>query len=123
MEGETIGWYANRAFMSTPKLNVPFQPALVESVRDGTTLRVRLFMPDGEHQFVNITLAGARSPRVASKQGETSEPSGDEVSRYRSLTGAAGALILSYKPTRRNILPNRVYFNAQSKYNSSHYPP
>ena len=36
-------------------------------------------MPDGEHQFVNITLAGARSPRSASKQGETSEPSGDEV--------------------------------------------
>ena len=41
-------------------------------------------MPDGEHQFVNITLAGARSPRAASKQGETSEPFGDEVSRCRS---------------------------------------
>lgn len=51
-------------------------------------------MPDGEHQFVNITLAGARSPRTASKQGETSEPLGDEVSRYRSLTNAAGTLIL-----------------------------
>jgi len=38
-------------------------------------------MPDGEHQFVNITLAGARSPRAASKPGEISEPSGDEVSR------------------------------------------
>ena len=38
-------------------------------------------MPDGEHQFVNITLAGARSPRAGSKQGETSEPFGDEVSR------------------------------------------
>jgi staphylococcal nuclease domain-containing protein 1 len=96
---------------------------MVESVRDGTTLRVRLFMPDGEHQFVNITLAGARSPRVASKQGETSEPSGDEVSRYRSLTNAAAALMLSSKPSRRNILPNRVYFNAQSKYNFFHYPP
>ncbi|KAI9456612.1 transcription factor [Russula earlei] len=53
--------------------------AIVESVRDGTTLRVRLFMPDGEHQFVNITLAGARSPRAASKQGEVSEPWGDEA--------------------------------------------
>ena len=101
----------------------PFQLAIVESVRDGTTLRVRLFMPDGEHQFVNITLAGARSPRAASKQGETFEPSGDEVSRYRSLTGAAAALILSSKPSRRNILPNRVYFNAQSKYNFFHYLP
>lgn len=55
--------------------------AVVESVRDGTTLRVRLFMPDGEHQFVNITLAGARSPRAASRPGETSEPSADEVRR------------------------------------------
>ncbi|KAI0302486.1 transcription factor [Russula brevipes] len=56
--------------------------ALVESVRDATTLRVRMFMPDGEHQFVNITLAGARSPRAASKQGETSEPLGDEAKYF-----------------------------------------
>jgi hypothetical protein len=95
---------------------------MVESVRDGTTLRVRLFMPDGEHQFVNITLAGARSPRAASKQGEVSEPSGDEVSWYKPLANAAGALIFS-KLSRRNILPNRVYFNAQSKYNFFHYLP
>jgi hypothetical protein len=38
-------------------------------------------MPDGEHQFVNVTLAGARSPRAASRQGETFENLGDEVSR------------------------------------------
>ena len=77
-----------------PDLIFLFQLAMVESVRDGTTLRVRLFMPDGEHQFVNITLAGARSPRVALKQGETSELLGDEVSRYRSMN-TIGALILS----------------------------
>jgi len=53
--------------------------ALVEQVRDGTTLRVRLFMPDGEHQIVNIALAGVRSARVANKQGEPSEPWGEEV--------------------------------------------
>jgi len=80
-------------------------------------------MPDGEHQFVNITLAGARSPRAASKQGETSEILGDEVSPYRSLTNAAGALTLPSKPSRRDILPNRVFFNAQSKYNFFHYLP
>ena len=62
------------------ELTVPISLAIVESVRDGTTLRIRLFMPDGEHQFVNITLAGARSPRVASRQGETSDHLGDEVS-------------------------------------------
>ena len=54
-------------------------PALVEQVRDGTTLRIRLFMPDGEHQMVNIALAGVRSARVASKQGEASEPWSEEV--------------------------------------------
>ncbi len=99
--------------MSALKLTFTFQLAIVESVRDGTTLRVRLFMPDDEHQFVNITLAGARSPRSASKQGETSEPLGDEVSLYRYLTNAVHKLILSSKPSRRNISPNRVYFNAQ----------
>ena len=36
-------------------------------------------MPDGDHQFVNITLAGVRCARVASKAGETAEPWGDEV--------------------------------------------
>ncbi|KAH8977870.1 hypothetical protein EDB92DRAFT_1821978 [Lactarius akahatsu] len=29
--------------------------AIVESVRDGTTLQVQLLMPEGEHQFVNVT--------------------------------------------------------------------
>ncbi|KAH9485463.1 Staphylococcal nuclease domain-containing protein 1 [Psilocybe cubensis] len=53
--------------------------ALVEQVRDGTTLRVRLFMPDGDHQMVNIALAGVRSARASSKQGEPSEPWGEEA--------------------------------------------
>lgn len=42
-------------------------------------MRVRLFMPDGEHQIVNIALAGVRSARASSKQGEPSEPWGEEV--------------------------------------------
>lgn len=55
------------------------QSAIVEAVRDGSTLRVRLLMPEGEHQFVNIALAGVKSARAASKQGEPSEPWGEEV--------------------------------------------
>jgi staphylococcal nuclease domain-containing protein 1 len=58
--------------------------ALVEQVRDGSTLRVRLFMPDGEHQMANIALAGVRCARAASKQGEPSEPWGEEV-RYSTI--------------------------------------
>ena len=53
--------------------------AIVESVRDGSTLRVRLLMPDGDHQFVNIALAGVRCPRASGKQGEHAEQWGDEV--------------------------------------------
>ncbi|KAH7888601.1 hypothetical protein F5I97DRAFT_1853998 [Phlebopus sp. FC_14] len=53
--------------------------ALVEQVRDGSTLRVRLFMPDGEHQMVNIALAGVRCARTSSKLGEVSEPWAEEA--------------------------------------------
>lgn len=53
---------------------------IVEQVKDGSTLRIRLLMPEGDHQFVNITLAGVRCPRVASKPDESSEPFGEEVS-------------------------------------------
>ena len=53
--------------------------AIVEQVRDGSTLRVRLLLPDGDHQFVNLTLAGVRSPRFASRPEETTEPLGEEA--------------------------------------------
>ncbi|KAI0829618.1 transcription factor [Trametes gibbosa] len=52
---------------------------LVEQVKDGSTLRIRLILPDGEHQFVNLALAGIRCSRVASKPGETAEQWGDEA--------------------------------------------
>ena len=55
---------------------------IVEQVKDGSTLRIRLLLPDGDHQFVNITLAGVRSPRVASKPEETSEPFAEEVREF-----------------------------------------
>lgn len=59
--------------------------AIVEQVRDGTTLRVRLLL-DGEHQMANIALAGVRSPRTAAKAGESSEPFAEEVRRRYTLT-------------------------------------
>lgn len=54
---------------------------IVENVRDGSTVRVRLFLSDSEHQFVNVAMAGVRSPRAATKQGEPSEQWGEEVNR------------------------------------------
>ncbi len=56
--------------------------AIVEQVRDGSTVRVRLLMPDGDHQYANIALGGVRSPRLASKPGETSEDFAEEVRFY-----------------------------------------
>ena len=68
---------ANRIFYTL--LIILYYLGLVEQVRDGTTLRIRLFMPEGEHQMVTIALAGVRSPRVSSKPGEPSEQWAEEV--------------------------------------------
>ncbi|KAG6879666.1 hypothetical protein C0992_013202 [Termitomyces sp. T32_za158] len=72
--------------------------AIVEYVKDGTTLRVRLLLPDGEHQIVNIALAGVRSPRASTKQGELSEPWGEEAKFFtesRLLQRPVRVIILS----------------------------
>ncbi|KAG1734762.1 uncharacterized protein EDB91DRAFT_1146762 [Suillus paluster] len=72
--------------------------ALVEQVRDGSTLRVRLFMPDGEHQMVNIALAGVRCARTSSKQGEPSELWAEEAKFFtesRLLQRPVRVIILS----------------------------
>ncbi|KAG6849990.1 hypothetical protein H0H93_002780 [Arthromyces matolae] len=72
--------------------------AIVEYVRDGTTLRARLLMPDGEHQVVNIALAGVRSPRASTKQGEPSEAWGEEAKFFtesRLLQRPVRVIILS----------------------------
>lgn len=67
--------------LSTPDHLVAhfLQLAIVEQVKDGSTLRVRLLLPEGDHQLVNITLAGVRSPRCANRPEETTEPFGEEV--------------------------------------------
>lgn len=79
--------------------------AIVEQVRDGSTLRVRLLMPDGEHQVVNIALAGVRSPRTSSKQGEPSETWGEEVRRVLHILGV---VVLMSRP---NSSPNLAFSN------------
>ncbi|KAF9451944.1 hypothetical protein P691DRAFT_756827 [Macrolepiota fuliginosa MF-IS2] len=56
--------------------------AIVEQVRDGSNLRVRLLLPNEDHQLANITLAGVRSPRASSKQGETGEQWGEEAKYF-----------------------------------------
>ncbi|KAF8444736.1 hypothetical protein L210DRAFT_1037095 [Boletus edulis BED1] len=72
--------------------------ALIEQVRDGSTLRVRLFMPDGEHQLINIALAGVRCARISSKPDESSEQWAEEAKFFtesRLLQRAVRVVILS----------------------------
>jgi staphylococcal nuclease domain-containing protein 1 len=77
MERKINRWYT---FSSVKHLSFDLHiPAIVEQVKDGTTLRVRLLMPEGDHQMVNIALAGVRSARASTKQGEPAEPWGEEV--------------------------------------------
>jgi staphylococcal nuclease domain-containing protein 1 len=78
VEGEINRWhvFATRYFGHGL---IAVDAALVEQVRDGSTLRVRLFMPDGEHQLINIALAGVRCARTSSKPDESSEPWAEEV--------------------------------------------
>ncbi|KDR75802.1 hypothetical protein GALMADRAFT_248516 [Galerina marginata CBS 339.88] len=92
--------------------------ALVEQVRDGTTFRVRLIMPDGEHQMVNITLAGAKSSRASTKQGEPSEPWGEEAKFFTESR-------LLQRPVKVQILslPHSTATPFQSSANVSAPPP
>ncbi|KAJ6587021.1 hypothetical protein DFH09DRAFT_1430137 [Mycena vulgaris] len=92
--------------------------AIVEQVRDGTTLRVRLLMPDGEHQIVNIALAGVRSARASSKQGEPSETWGEEAKFFTESR-------LLQRPVRVQILslPTSSATPFQSGASGSAAPP
>lgn len=52
---------------------------IVEQVRDGSTLRIRLLLPDDVHQLVNVSLAGVRCAKAGGKDGEPAEPWGEEA--------------------------------------------
>ena len=86
------GEFAVVLWFSGLRLHVGNNLAVVEQVKDGSTVRVRLLMPDGEHQFINLSLAGVRSPRVSAKPGEVSEPWSEEV-RFRSSPSQRHLLI------------------------------
>lgn len=59
--------------------------AIVEQVRDGSQLRVRLLLDDTNHQFVNLVIAGAKSPRAAGREGDAAEPWGEEAKFFTEV--------------------------------------
>ncbi|KAF9648581.1 transcription factor [Thelephora ganbajun] len=67
----------SQAFMTTWK-GKPVD-AIIENVKDGSTVRVRLLLSEDEHQFVNVAMAGVRTPRASTKQGESSEQWSEEA--------------------------------------------
>lgn len=57
--------------------------SIVEQVRDGSMLRVRLLLSSTHQQMINLSLAGIKAPRVAGGGGasptDNSEPFGEEA--------------------------------------------
>ena len=54
---------------------------------------MRLLLPEGDHQFVNVAMAGVRTPRPSTKQGEPSEQWGEEVTYTYFIVSFYGMLI------------------------------
>jgi staphylococcal nuclease domain-containing protein 1 len=109
-----------------------FLVAIVEQVRDGTAIRVRLLLENGQHQFVNLVrlprlfrptrwltghpdlqaLAGVKSPKALSgRDGESNAPSeewGEEAKFFtesRLLQRAVKVQLLS-APVSLGALPS-----------------
>ncbi|TIB70609.1 transcription factor [Wallemia mellicola] len=57
--------------------------AVVEQVRDGHTLRLRLLLSDLSHQYITLALAGVRSPKVGREDlAEAAEEFGPQARLY-----------------------------------------
>jgi len=80
-----------------------FPLGIVEQVRDGSTVRVRLLLSDELHQIVTVSLAGVRCPRIGGKEGEQSEPCAEEVG-FGHITSRRHSSSLH----RRDSLPKAV---------------
>lgn len=97
--------------------------AIVEQVKDGSTFRLRLLMPEGDHQFINLALAGVRCARSAGRPGEVSEPWGDEVSVnhcHLTISGRRRSCLTSRPLCRLGSSPRRVFSSGQCAFSCCH---
>ncbi|MCO5565316.1 hypothetical protein L7F22_018989 [Adiantum nelumboides] len=102
--------------------------SVVEQVRDGSMLRVRLFLSSNHHQIINLSLAGVKAPRLAGAGGpsnhEGSEPFAEEARFFvesRLLQRNVRVTLLSLPPSAAPT-PFSVSGNApapQSTFSSS----
>ncbi|RUS16817.1 hypothetical protein BC937DRAFT_90763 [Endogone sp. FLAS-F59071] len=59
--------------------------AIIEQVRDGSTLRVRLLLPDGAHQYITLLITGIKAPTVRKdipNQEDVIEPFGEQAKYF-----------------------------------------
>ena len=81
---------------------------------------MRLFLSDDEHQFVNVAMAGVKTPRVSTKLGELSEQWGEEVTRIYAIIFCYRVLTDVFFLGRPSSLQSRGCFNDRF---GSHFSP
>jgi staphylococcal nuclease domain-containing protein 1 len=77
-----------------------------------------MLMPEGDHQFVNLALAGVRSPRASTKQGEPSELWGEEAKFF-----AESRLLQRFIRVQLLSLPSSTASPFQASATSTAPPP
>jgi hypothetical protein len=103
-------------YMSIPLIKSLFL-AIVEQVRDGSTLRIRLILSDELHQIVSIMLAGVKSPKFG-RDNEPNEQYAEEASNLPLLPFIG----ITYPPARLDYLRKAVSYNDSSVSNYYHSP-
>ncbi|KAL7409726.1 transcription factor [Mrakia frigida] len=84
--------------------------AIVESVRDGSTLRVRLLLSNSEHQFITLSIAGIKAPRMGGSGGSDAiggEPWCEEAKYFveTRLLGRQVRVVLLSSPASIGVSP------------------
>lgn len=82
-------------------------PAIVESVRDGSTLRVRLLISASEHKIVNLAIGGIKAPRMGGGGEIGGEPWAEESKYFveSRLLGRQVRVILLSSPASIGASP------------------
>lgn len=58
--------------------------AIIENIRDGSTVRACLTLPNGEYQYITLMISGIRAPMIRQGIANTEdvvEPFAEEVKR------------------------------------------
>ncbi len=92
--------------------------AIIESVTNGGSARVRLLLSANEHQIINLRLAGVLAPRASNAEGNDGEEFGDEVSHVLCTDRGCTHRICR---SRRNRSLKRESLNDLSKSLYSHF--